>query len=177
MEGKVCFNETEVIQENACVIEFQAFRGNKGEYIIKELVILDLLTCVVYPFLFEPPFSFSKLNAKSKKTNKWMIKNFHNIKWYEGFTSYTNLERVLYHFCNKFTKVYTRGQEKRNWIQMYTKNQVFDVKLDKSFEFDKCACICISVKNDQHKKSQCALKNAYRLAAFLHSIKGMSGGG
>ncbi len=43
MEKKVRFSNTlDVKGENECVIEFQAFKSNTNEFIIKELVILDL---------------------------------------------------------------------------------------------------------------------------------------
>jgi len=153
-----------------CVIEFQAFRGNNDRFIIKELVILDLLTYVVYPFTFEAPFSFKRLNVKAKTTNKWITNNFHHIQWYEGFISYTNLHSIMYHFCNQFTHIYTRGLEKKNWIQQYTYSNVFDITMDKNFE---CSFgnICISAKDPRHGTSQCALRNAYRLAAYLKQNK------
>lgn len=178
MEGRVRFCEKiEEINDKPCVIELQAFRGNKDEYIIKELVILDLLTCVVYSFLFKPPFPFKKLNAKAKKTNKWLVKNFHNIEWCEGFTSYKNLENIMYHFCNEFTTIYTKGIEKRDWIQMYTTCRVINVQMSKDDHFNTFENICISVKSKNHRKSQCALKNVYRLAAFLEQTIETSGGG
>lgn len=176
MERKISFaDRVEEIQEKPCVVEFQAFRGNKNEYIIKELVFLDLNTGIVFPFLFEPPFAFNNLNSKTKRTNKWTTRYFHSIDWCEGFTNYKSLENIMYHFCNEFTTVYTRGLEKRNWIQAYTTRQVYDVILDKNFESPKLENICRLVKNKQHTQSQCALKNVYRLAAFLEPMR--SGGG
>lgn len=174
---KVCFSDrVEHLEEKPGIIEFQAFRGSNNEYIIKELVILDLVTYVVYTFFFKPPFSFKKLNSKAKTTNKWLTKHFHHINWVEGFTSYRDLDSIMYHFCNQFNKIYTRGSEKRNWIQMYTTSTVFDTVLDKDFNccFDS---ICLYAKDSQHKLSHCALKNVYRLAAFIDQREGSSGGG
>lgn len=176
MARKVCFNDTvEEIKEKSCVIEFQSFRGNINEYIIKELVILDLVKYVVYSFLFKPPFSFKKLKTKIKITNKWMINHFHHIRWTEGFVSYQDVDSIMYHFCTHFNQIYTVGLEKRNWIQLYTTNQVYDVKVDPSFQiyYDN---ICIHAKNKQHAKSNCALRNAYRLAAFVQQNGDCSGG-
>jgi hypothetical protein len=154
--------------DKSCIIEFQAFRGNNKRYIIKELVILDLQTYVIYPFMFKPPVSFNKLNLKAKITNRWIAKNFHHIEWNEGFTSYKDLENIMFHFCQEFTKVYTKGLEKSNWIKLFTTGEVIEVKVDKSFD---CGInnVCILSKNKQHRHLQCAVKNAYRLAAFLQS--------
>lgn len=177
MEGRVTFSDkvTE-IKERSGIVDFQAFRGTKDEYIVKELVILDLKTYAIYPFLFKPPFPFNKLNSKCKRTNNWMVRYFHNIKWNEGFTSLKDLENIMFHYCSKFTKIYTRGLEKKNWIQLYTTSEVIDVKMDKTFDYE-IDNICILTKNTKHAQLQCAIKNAYRLAAFLQLSTTDSGGG
>lgn len=162
------------MDEKSCIIEFQAFRSNKNRFIIKELVILDLLTCVAYPFTFMPPFSFRKLNSKARKTNKWISKNFHHIDWYDGFITYSNLHSIMYHFCKEFGKIYTRGSEKKTWIQQYTHCDVLDVTIDKTFPFQH-QNVCFSSRNPKHAQSQCALQNAYHLAAFLEYDKNVVG--
>ena len=170
--NRVDDNKTDI---KPCVIEFHAFRGNDDKFIIKELVILDLLTFVVYPFMFEAPFSFNKLNAKAKTTNKWMSKYFHHIQWYEGYITYTNLHSIMFEFCSKYNLIYTRGLEKCNWIQRYTHDRVIDIHIDKDFKYQSANC-CISVKNPKHGQTQCALHNAYRLAAYLNETCICGGG-
>ena len=150
-----------------CIIEFQAFRGNDNSFIIKELAILDLQTYLIYPFMFKPPFLFKELNSKSKRTNKWLTKNFHHISWDDGFTDLRDLDSIMYHFGSKFTRIHTKGSEKRNWIQLYTTAEVNDVTIDKTIEYN-VNNVCLLAKNKRHKYCQCALKNAYRLAEFLH---------
>lgn len=149
-----------------CVIEFQAFRGNNDRFIVKELVILDMLTQVAYPFLFEAPCSIRELTAKAKITNRWMTNYFHHIHWHEGFLPYNNIHKIMFHFCKQFTHIYTRGLEKKEWIQQYTNNEVSNIKVDKTFQFD-CKYICVSVIDAKHKQSQCALHNAHYLASYL----------
>lgn len=165
MEKKVTFSShSSQVKEKSGIVEFQAFRGNDNKFIVKELVILDLQTCVIYTFLFKPPFPFNKLNSKSKRTNKWLTKNLHHIAWNDGYTDFKELESIMYHFCSRFTKLYTRGQEKRNWIQLYTTKDVIDVKVNQCLEIDS---VCILTKDEKHAYLHCAVKNAYRLAAFL----------
>lgn len=166
----------EDMDTKSCVIEFQAFRDNNDKYIIKELAILDLLTFVVYPFMFEAPFSFSKLNAKSKTTNKWITKHFHRIQWYEGFISYTNLHSIMFQFCKQYPHIYTRGLEKKNWIQRYTHGKVYDIKVNKDFKHN-IDNICTFAKDSKHAQSQCSLRNAYILAAYLEETQKFGGGG
>lgn len=157
-----------------CVIEFQAFRGNDDRYIIKELVILDLFTFVIHPFTFEAPFSFNMLNSKARTTNKWLTKYFHRIQWYEGYINYNNLHSIMYQFCKQYTHIYTRGCEKRNWIQRYTHGKVIDVHMNRDFQYDLGDC-CVT--NPTHRYSQCALRNAYRVAAYLEKNNICGGGG
>lgn len=171
MEKRVCFYE-----EKPCIIEFQAFRGNENEFIIKELVILDLLKGVIYSFLFKPPHSFKKLSSKAKVTNNWLSKHFHYISWQEGFTSLRTLDNIMFNFCSKFNRIYTRGSEKCNWIQMYTTSEVYDINIDKHFVLENND-LCLYAENKLHSVSNCALSNAYCLATFLKEIKEQSGGG
>jgi hypothetical protein len=177
MERKVTFTDhRDEIKERCGIIEFQAFRVNNNKFIIKELVVLDLETFVIYPFLFKPPFPFNRLNQKWQKTNKWLMRNFHYTDWNEGFTSFKELENIMYHYCNKFTRLYTRGMEKRNLIQLYTSADVINVNIEKTFKL-ATDNVCILTKNDEHGRFQCAIKNAYRLAAFLCHTSVPSGGG
>lgn len=166
------------VSVRSCVIDFQAFRDNNDKYIIKELVILDLRTFVVYPFMFEAPFSFNRLNSKAKRTNYWLLNHFHHIQWYEGYIAYTNLHSIMFQFCKQYDNIYTRGLEKRNWIQRYTNGNVFDVCVDKNFGYHRDNC-CVSVIDPKHCQTQCALRNAYRLANYLEEkhICSSSGGG
>lgn len=165
----------EELDVKPCVIDFQAFRNNDDRFIIKELVILDLLTFVAYPFTFEAPFSFNKLNAKAKITNKWITKHFHHIHWYEGFISYSNLHSIMFNFCNKYSHIYTRGLEKKKWIQTYTHGDVFNITIEKEFNIN-LGSICVAAKDLKHGQTNCALHNAYRLAAYLKKTQECGGG-
>lgn len=165
MESKVRFKEN-VSYKKQCIIEFQAFRGDANEFIIKELVILDLMTSVVYYFLFKPPFPFSSLHGKALRTNRWLMNYFHHISWTDGFTGYEELNNIMYYYCQQYDAIHTTGEEKAKWIQMYSTAPVKNCTYDKGFGYD-ISDICISVHNPQHRVSNCALSRAYRLRAFL----------
>lgn len=169
-------DDVRVIEERPCVVECQAFYDSDDEYIVKELTFLDMNTNVVYYFLFKPPFSFRKLFKKAQRSNKWLMNNYHYITWGEGFTSYKDVNSIMYHFCSKFTTFYTTGSKKRNWIKMYTTRNVYDTLIDRSFK-DNYEGVCLSVQNQFHSVSNCALQKAYRLAAFLNQGQNCSGGG
>lgn len=173
MDRKVCFYDDEVIVTKRCVVEFQAFRNNKDKFIIKELAFFDISTNVVNYFLFKPPFAFRKLNSKSSRTNKWLTNHLHRISWNEGFTQYKELDSIMYHYCQQYDEIYTSGEEKSKWIEMYCTSDVMSVTLDKNF-IPELNGLCIGVKNPLHKLSNCALSRAYRVGAL---VAGGGGGG
>lgn len=167
MERAVSFKDNvHIIEEHPCIVEFQAFIGNNNEFIIKELTFVDLVRGTTYYFLFKQPFPFSTLTKKAKTTNRWLMNNYHYIGWKEGFTRYKSVDDVMYHFCSKFNRFYTRGEEKRKWIQMYTSDPVINVLIDKGFKVEYHGS-CLAVQDSKHNQSQCAMQNAYRLFTFL----------
>lgn len=168
--------EPHMIEERPCVVEIQAFLNSNDEFIVKELTFLDMNTNVVYYFLFKSPFPFRQLHKKAQRSNKWLMNNYHYITWEEGFTSYKEVHNIMYHLCSKFTKFYTTGSKKKNWINMYTTKDVYDTLIDKSFK-ESYEGVCVCVQNQGHSSSNCALQKAYRLAAFLRGCNNCSGGG
>jgi len=166
MEKRVKF----VDQERSGVIEFQAFKDNNDKFIVKELAILDLSTNVLYHFLFKPPYSFNSLNSKARRTNRWVTNYFSRINWLDGFISYNKFDSIMYRFCSKFKTIYTNGEEKRAWIQMFTTSNVINYPISKDFLASKDVC-CLAVANEKHANSNCAIKNAYRLSEYLSCNK------
>ena len=82
----------------------------------------------------------------------------------------------MFQFCKQYPHIYTRGLEKKNWIQRYTHDKVYDINVNKNFKHN-LGNICTFAKDSKHVRSQCALRNAYRLAAYLEETRGFSGGG
>lgn len=158
-----------------CIIEFQAFIGNSNEYILKELVIMDLDTNVVNYFLFKPPHSIKKLSFKAIKTNKWLTKNYHHINWNEGFTEYKEVDNVMYHYCSQYNTIYTTGLKKCQFIQQYTTNTVQNYKLNKLQEIDVGEGFCNSVKSTKHKTTNCSLVKAFKVITYLRNNVNVGG--
>jgi len=157
-------------QERSGVIEFQAFKDNNDKFLVKELAILDLSSNVLYHFLFKPPCSFNSLNSKARRTNRWVTNYFSRINWLDGFISYSKFDSIMYRFCSKFKTIYTNGEEKRAWIQMFTTSKVVNYPISKEFLASKDVC-CLAVANEKHANSNCAIKNAYRLSEYLSCNK------
>lgn len=163
-------DEFQNITNRQCIIEFQSFVGNLNEFIVKELVIMDLETNVVNYFLFKPPHSFKKLSSKAKRTNKWLTRYFHHITWHEGFVEYKELTNIMQYYCQQFQIIYTTGLKKSDFISQYTTNTVVNYAISKHFVFNKGDGICNSVKNDMHKINNCCLIKTQRILAAMGKI-------
>jgi hypothetical protein len=169
MESKVSFSEkSDKFGKTPCVIELQAFRGNANEFIVKELAILDLQTGAINYFLFKPPFPFKCLHTKPARTNKWVMSHFHHISWSDGNVDYSELDNIMYYYCDKYKTIYTTGSEKCRWINIYTSSsRIYDCsacKINKS-----TVSICIGVKSEKHNHSNCAMAKSLQLASAIYS--------
>lgn len=153
-----------------CVIEFQAFRGNGNEYIVKELVIWDLDNGISNYFLFKPPFSISNCNSKYLRVNKWLSKYYHHIKWDEGFVDFREVDRIMFKFAQYYNLIYTTGTEKLKWISKFTNSVIVD--FSNSFTCLDFKPICIAVECGKHKVSNCSLSKAYQMSVVLKSLYG-----
>lgn len=174
------YSNADLYKDASAIVEFQAFRGNDGKFIIKELVILNLSTGVQDYFLFKPPFHFSNLIDKAIKTNSWCTRNHHHISWDEGFTPYEEIDTIMYQYCSIYKTIFSTGLEKCNWIRLYTKSTVIELNISKEVTaMDNN--LCVSVRNPLHKSSNCALLRAYCLSLtldkHLFTVSNECGGG
>lgn len=172
----VSLQDPTINNNKQCIIEFQAFKDNKNDFIVKELVILDLFTNIPYYFLFRPPYSFKDCNIKSRRCNKWLTDNFHHICWNEGFVDYYDLDQIMVHFCKQFNTIYTTGNEKAKWISTYTTSKVVEFNFTKDFRDVKIVHLCNNVENTQHKHLNCALAKAYKMSLQWYSLHDRRGG-
>lgn len=146
-----------------CILEFQAFRDNLNDFIVKELVIIDLSTSINYSFLFKPPYSFSKCNTKSRKVNNWLTKYYHHISWSDGNIAYSELSTIMERFCKQFNTIFTTGTEKTKWITTFTSVPVITLSMKKESDYNNISSICLNIDNPQHKTTNCALARGYKL--------------
>lgn len=158
------------VPNKRCIIEFQAFIDNSNEFIVKDLVILDLETNAVNYFLFKPPHSYKKLSAKAKRTNNWLTKHFHSITWNEGFVEYKELDNITYHYCQQFGTIYTTGLKKVKFISQYTSDTVVNYLISKNLYFNTGDGFCNSVQQETHKLKNCSLVKTYCILAAMGQI-------
>lgn len=70
----------------SAVIDFQAFRGLRNEYIVKELAALDLSTGCFTVAFFPPQCELHELDIKTIRTIEWLETSYHHLKWNDGCT-------------------------------------------------------------------------------------------
>lgn len=137
------------------VVEFQAFKDNDDNFIIKELAIVGgSLECQI---LFKPPYGFHHLNSKAQKTNRWLSRNHHGLRWEEGSIPFN--EGLISALCLPFQCIYTKGREKAEFLKRFHS----DVRVIDGPSIDAMPGIACSMGD--HKK--CAVRTAYTLQYYL----------
>lgn len=97
------------------VVEFQAFSDNNNRFIVKEFAIYsDNFTTQI---VFDAPYDFSCLDSKMQRSARWLSRHHHKIKWSQGGVPYN--ENLLKNLCKPFTVIYTKGEEKANFLRQF----------------------------------------------------------
>lgn len=155
------------------IVEIQCLIGKNDRPIVKELCLIpvsDPYRSDVY--LFKPPHKCRFLNAKEKRTNAWLEKNYHQLKWRDGYAEYSELNDILLVHTMEYRNVLVKGLEKsqllsyilgRDVINLddYMPGKISSFPLDDHFH---CA---------YHGEStgECAYKNALRIRQWLRKIR------
>lgn len=100
------------------VIDFQGFKDNRNNFIIKELALQKInnskeITKPTKHYLFLPPFDFKYLPPKQQKQAAWLKKNHHSFLWRQGVNRYGKLINILQNIAVTCNSIYTKGTEKR----------------------------------------------------------------
>lgn len=104
---------------SAVVLEFQAFRGVRNEYIVKELAAVDIRTGRYVVCLFAPPYERIQLHPNIRKTNSWLEKHYFLLGWNDGNVPYRDVVPIIAQICSNFRIIYTKGLEKANFLRQY----------------------------------------------------------
>lgn len=108
------------------IVEFQAFRNNEDEFVVKELAVGDLHGRL-RRFLFYPPYPQSELHHRIQISNKWCTDNLHGIEWDDGNLPYSDLSEILFSATNPYRSIVTKGRTKSVWLSAFLKRKVFDL--------------------------------------------------
>lgn len=108
-----------MMNKAGAVVEFQAFRGEHNEYVLKEFTAVDLTTDRFVLVLFAPPYDSARLPSNIQKSNEWLVKHYHRLRWNDGNVPYKDMVRIVAQICSEFSVIYTKGLEKTNFIRQY----------------------------------------------------------
>jgi hypothetical protein len=156
------------------VVEVECFQSS-GDYIVKELAIVDSERCGISHYIFKSPYSLSKLGKKFRKTNNWITRNLHQLKWSDGFIEYKELVPILVSSTESARFIFSKGSEKCKFLSSLIGRPVFD--------FDHLCCpkiISLNISNkfclfhSFSKNKNCALHKAVSFAKWydkeLHNL-------
>lgn len=147
-------------------IDFEAFRYKKNDFIIKELVVLDVskpLTPLY--FLFHAPKPWCDLSDEERTHFRYTTNFIHKLKWSEGNSRYCN-GCIWHHMKSEFQDIgaaltYVIGAEK----MMFLKKEFPQLNLvEYNLTFNKLPMLpktlqCLHKDHGEH----CAYRKTLRL--------------
>lgn len=99
------------------VLDFQAFKDDNNEFILKEVCMIDVESgTVMLHRLARPPFDFSILSETKRRECRWLTKHYHGLDWNDGDTSYAELQQMLRKCLANCHTVYVKGIEKKEFV-------------------------------------------------------------
>lgn len=111
------------------VVEFHAFKDNNNTFIVKEFAIVaESLCCQI---IFRPPYVLRNLNEKTRRSNRWLTRRYHCIRWDDGTIPYD--EGLIRNLCASFSTIYTKGLEKVTFLKRFHPN-VLEITSDEEGE-------------------------------------------
>lgn len=158
------------------VIDFQGFRDDGNNYIIKELSVQPIKNAkfcgVCDQYLFLPPFDYRHLSEKTKKVNEWINKNYLGLSWNCGLKEYSELPVILQKYIHGKC-IYIKGHEKKIALQKELNCYVKIVNI----ETLKCPSLSV-LKNQsiylwqercpyEHSSINCALSNVFYITKWI----------
>lgn len=100
---------------STAIIDFHCILGRDNKYMIKEMSIVDVETWATQHWIFKNSKSIQ--DNKSRKTNKWLERNYHKLSLEYGDVEYEELGRVLNSL--KFSFIYVKGDQKKQLLLEY----------------------------------------------------------
>lgn len=104
------------MSSNGAVVEFQCFVDDLNNYIVKELSIFDLKYYAGSNWIFKPPSHPVVTSAKSIRTNRWLSKNYHCVRWEEGDVSYQHLSSIFQDIDLNYKYIFVKGHQKKDFL-------------------------------------------------------------
>lgn len=156
-------------------IDIQGFLDNNDKFLPKEVAVLASKNEFIGHWIVKPTCYFQGLPDEVKRKNNWLTINHHGIEWFEGETSINALNHFLQTIVPICVNIYTRGQDKRKYLQMITSREIIDLEKDphcptfakmKSRKNTMCHVHVIK-KSKSCNQLSCALDNVYKLRSWV----------
>ncbi|KAL4111783.1 hypothetical protein QTP88_015670 [Uroleucon formosanum] len=103
------------LQDYMAILDMQCVLGAGNKYFIKEMSIVDTETWATQHWIFKN--SKSMQDNKSRKTNKWLERNYHKLSIEYGDIEYEELDKILNSL--KFTCIYVKGEQKKHLLMEF----------------------------------------------------------
>lgn len=150
------------------VVEFHAFRDNFGQFIVKELVLVNVNEGFYTQLFFKPPYDRAVLKERFRKQVEWLENNYHRIPWEYGDVEYS--VDTIKHLCSYYTTIYTKGEEKFHFLRQFHNNVRQIPDNAPKLKVNNRAAYCPAHPVHQVKvneKEHCALQTALFYAEWL----------
>lgn len=108
------------------IMDIQGFKGEHGNFIVKELAIVSTDGQLYELQLFQPPCDFNKLSESVQKQVVFLEKHFHGLYWNSGYRPYTELVNIIKNL-NLSGVVYVKGSEKKLAVSDLLSNYLVNV--------------------------------------------------
>jgi hypothetical protein len=143
------------------ILDVQAFRGPGNKFIPKEISIIEIFDSEVVSYLFEPPYSWNWLPQRCKRTNYWLIYNYHGLPWTSGELSLDSIKETLEDVVKSAKKIHVKGLEKKYWLEE-------ELDTDNVIDLDILGCLSLAQLQQQQNHVLVDCKN--------HAFNGMCAG-
>ena len=158
------------------VVEFQAFRGVQNEYVVKEFAAVDLSTRCFTVAFFAPPYELSRLTEKTIRTNEWLERRYHRLRWDDGYIPYTDVSRTIVQICANFTAINTKWSEKAAFLRVYHRNVIDLNEMNAPTASDRLTSSlqCPIVQHQDNSGgtfTRCALRRAFFYSEWLVNVR------
>lgn len=159
------------------IMDIQGFKGERNQYIIKELAIISSDGQLYELQLFQPPCKISELSENVQEQVHYLEKHFHGLYWNSGFRPYSQLRHIMKNL-NLSGTVYVKGCEKKMFVSDLLSTFMVNV-----VNIEELGCPSLSILKQflqpssikpcvfNHKSNNCAYLNVNAILQWLNLEK------
>lgn len=154
------------------VIDFQAFKDNYNEFIVKECAVVAIDGSFIEHWVVAPPYEFLVLKKDKRREAVWVKQNYHGLSWGDGGISYQAFQDELRQVCFEVSRVFVKGKEKAEFLKTLLKSNIINLEEYNTPRLKKLMLnsylpVLRCFRHCKHKKYICALSNADKLKMWV----------